>query len=535
MTLSRLLRTVAPLRPIQIYGRALFRLKRPRINRAPAGPRRRLGAWAQAVPRTPRLTGADEIRLLNRVCKIDRSDCWNDASCDKLWLYNLHYFDELAVPADEERRKWQRALVARWIAENPPGAGNGWEPYTLSLRIVNWIKWALSGEPLEPAWLDSLTAQSRWLARRLEWHLLGNHLFANAKALIFAGLFFGGSEAEAWVARGTAILLKEIPEQILADGGHFELSPMYHSIILEDLLDILNLAEAAGFGQRTPFVGWREPVTRMTAWLAAMTHPDGDIAFFNDSAFAIAPAPVELLNYARRLGFDDQPAMGDGLTELAASGYIRLQQGDAVALLDVAAVGPSYLPGHAHADTLSFELSVRGRRVVVNGGTSAYVGRTRDVERSTRAHSTVEVAGLDSSEVWGSFRVGRRARATDAKMWRDADRLTVTAAHDGYRFLAGQPLHRRTWQIEKRALVIEDEIVGGNYPAVARLILAPGSQPVLADGGFAVQLGGAISVRSSASLALEPATWSPQFGRTVSTVAICASVGPGPLSVRIEW
>ena len=27
-----------------------------------------------------------------------------------------------------------------------------------------------------------VTIQSRWLAKRLEWHLLGNHLLANAKA-----------------------------------------------------------------------------------------------------------------------------------------------------------------------------------------------------------------------------------------------------------------------------------------------------------------------------------------------------------------
>jgi hypothetical protein len=38
--------------------------------------------------------------------------------------------------------------------------------------------------------------QVRFLRKRLEVHLLGNHLFANAKALVFAGLYFSGDEAE---------------------------------------------------------------------------------------------------------------------------------------------------------------------------------------------------------------------------------------------------------------------------------------------------------------------------------------------------
>ena len=61
------------------------------------------------------------------------------------------------------------------------------------------------------------------------------------KALIFAGLFFEGPDADRWVGLGLKILSKELNEQILEDGGHFELSPMYHSIILEDLLDIINI------------------------------------------------------------------------------------------------------------------------------------------------------------------------------------------------------------------------------------------------------------------------------------------------------
>ncbi len=171
---------------------------------------------------------------------------WNDPRVEKLWLYNLHYFDDLMTADAPSRAHWHQALVSQWIAENPPGRGIGWEPYPTSLRIVNWIKWAIAGwsggeRRLNDAAMHSLATQARWLSNRLEYHLLGNHLLANAKAVVFAGLFFGGSEGNEWLRKGIGLLDRQASEQILADGGHFELSPMYHALVLEDLLDVTNL------------------------------------------------------------------------------------------------------------------------------------------------------------------------------------------------------------------------------------------------------------------------------------------------------
>jgi len=130
--------------------------------------------------------------FLNEEGKLSGPDSWNDPSREKLWLYNLHYFDDLNAVGASERLDWHRALIQRWVVENPPTKGNGWESYPLSLRIVNWVKWGLQGNAMEPDWLDSLAVQVRFLRKRLEVHLLGNHLFANAKALVFAGLYFSG-------------------------------------------------------------------------------------------------------------------------------------------------------------------------------------------------------------------------------------------------------------------------------------------------------------------------------------------------------
>ena len=115
------------------------------------------------------------------------------------------------------------------------------------------------------------------------------------------------------------------------------------------------------------------------------------------------------------------------------SGYSRVKVDKAIAIIDRAAVGPNYLPAHAHADTFSFELSLFGQRVVVNSGTSIYAeGRQRQIERSTSAHSTVNIDNENSSEVWSSFRVARRARVYNRKQSVTKDEICLSACHDGY-------------------------------------------------------------------------------------------------------
>jgi len=95
--------------------------------------------------------------------------------------------------------------------------------------VVNWIKWSLGGNSLSLKVRQSLAVQVRWLTRRVESHLQGNHVFANAKALVHAGLYFEGEEAELWLQRGLSLMQAQISEQVLIDGGHFERSTMYHA------------------------------------------------------------------------------------------------------------------------------------------------------------------------------------------------------------------------------------------------------------------------------------------------------------------
>ncbi len=471
--------TVRHLRPVQIYGRAWFRFYRPQPRLEPAPPLRSgTAGWAVPAMKPPKMVSPTGFRFLSESHELSFPEDWNSSGREKLWLYNLHYFDDLNAHGAEEREAWHRALIEQWIRDNPPGHGNGWEPYPSSLRIVNWIKWALGGNRLEEAWLHSLAVQARYLSRRLEWHLLGNHLFANVKALVFAGVFFAGDEAEGWLAKGLKILSREIDEQIFGDGGHFERSPMYHSIIYEDLLDLINLfavcPDALQAGWRAFPDRLRDLAGKMGAWLGSMTHPDGEIALFNDAAFNIAASPGELRQYAVRLGMSTGDSWRVAVTHLADSGYVRCELGGAVLIADVGEIGPDYLPGHAHADTLGFEMSLYGQRIFVDTGTSCYGGSEERLrQRSTRAHNTVEIDGQDSSEVWGGFRVARRARPKLFQIEEAGSQVQIRCAHDGYARLPGKPQHCRGWCFTADSLVVEDIIEGKFDMAVARYHLHP--------------------------------------------------------------
>jgi uncharacterized heparinase superfamily protein len=391
---------------------------------------------------------------------------------EKLWIYNLHYFDELATSASEDS-ELHSELLQLWIDGNPPGQGNGWEPYPTSLRIVNWIKWVLAGNIPPEGFYQSLAIQTRFLCKRLEYHLLGNHLFANAKALVFAGLFFNGPEADKWLSCGMAILGKEIPEQVLADGGHFERSPMYHSIILEDMLDIANLFQA--YDNDLPAL-WNGKIEAMLTWLAGMIHPDRQISLFNDSALGIAAKPDKILAYAGRLGVGSENKRNNlqALYSLQESGYIRWQSDSALMLLDVGEIGPTYLPGHAHADTLSFEMSLHGQRFIVDSGTSCYgISAERLRQRQTGAHNTVSVDGEDSSEVWSGFRVARRASPCDLTISKHKGEVKVRCGHDGYLRLPGKVMHHREWSLSEEKVIITDTLSGKYETACARLFFHP--------------------------------------------------------------
>jgi uncharacterized heparinase superfamily protein len=533
--------TLRHLRPVQICGRLLFKLARPRPDRRPPPPLRAMaGRFEAPARRAPSLTGPDDFVFLNESHLLEEVG-WDNQGLSKLWRYNLHYFDDLNAKNAVERKEWHEDLIADWIEKNQPGQGSGWEPYPTSLRMVSWIKWALTGNSLADDAIASLAVQARWLTKRLEYHLLGNHLFANAKALVFAGAFFAGPEAKRWLRLGGRILAREIDEQILPDGGHFELSTMYDALAFEDVLDLINLARAFPGAGEMELLGARLAALapEMGRWLSAMSHPDYEIGFFNDAAFGIAPPPLELKAYAGRLGLTYE-ATATGITWLKSSGYVRMQAGSAVLLADVAPVAPDYLPGHAHADTLSFELSIDRQRVLVNSGTSIYArGPERERQRGTSAHNTVVVDGKNSSEVWASFRVARRARPVDLVV-RGGAVLDVGCAHDGYTRLPGGPVHRRRWQMNDGGLRVTDAVGVATLPSEARYHFHPEIDvSVSANGQTGMARWGKNGTMSwtltHGTAHLQTSSWHPEFGLCLPNRCLVITLEAGQGEIEFSW
>ena len=449
-TLLLYLRTARHLEPVQIYARLT---PRPRLEQpGPLQLRPLTGRWREPIPKTSGHLGQNRFNFLNQEREVAS---WNEPSASKLWLYNLHYFEHV-----------QDELVRRWIAENPPGEGLGWDPYPTSRRIANWCKWIFNGATPGPAVYASLGIQARWIEMRLERHLLANHLLANAKALLFAGALFEGEHSRRWLATGLRILDQELPRQILSDGAHVERSPMYHSIILEDMLDLCNLGLLSD-GLLPDLSGY---ASRMLGWLDQMCHPDGEISFFNDAALGVAPELYALHAYARRLCVRPVSLV------LGESGYRRLEDGRTVVIFDAAPLGPDYQPGHSHADTLSIELSREGRRVLVNSGTSTYdEGAVRTFERGTAAHNTIRIDATNQSEMWRAFRVARRARPFQVKT---DHRSYVEAAHDGYHRLRPKITHRRRIELAGDTVILQDWLEGrGQHRAELLFHVAPGAHP----------------------------------------------------------
>jgi uncharacterized heparinase superfamily protein len=540
MSLGRLYRTLRPLKARQLASRLARHL---RAARAPDGPTpaqcEASAPWTVGPVRALEWLDERSVRILHSGGTVDGPADWQRAFGDRLRLYHLHYLDQLRSP-DPRLRGFNAKLLARWCADNPRGTRPGWEPYPISRRLVNAIAFLLQGGEAGVGVVSSLAAQARSLARNLETDLLANHLLANAKALVFAGCFFADAEAADWYARGRRILEVEIAEQLLPDGGHFERSPMYHNLVLADLLDLVNLGRSFGDHGLTSLAS---ACRRMLAWSERMRHPDGDIPLFNDSALGIAPPFAELSRYAGALAVDPVEAPSGCVTELRASGFARLESGAWCALLDCGGPGPAYQPGHAHAGTLGFELSYRGERVLVDSGVSTYeAGARRAQERSTRAHNTVALDGRDSSEVWHAFRVGRRARVRDLSTGSGSSSCWVDASHDGYRHTRYRAHHRRHWLLRDVALAIDDELEGTGAPTLSlALHLHPSCQAEISRPDAATirtASGARLALRLAPELSwrVEAYQYAPSFGVCENAVVIRGEARlPLPRRLRTEF
>jgi uncharacterized heparinase superfamily protein len=446
-----------------------------------------------AATRLASSTKAGSFRFLNTTAALGRPIDWTAPGQSKLWRYHLQYLDDLVSLSVVPEGSWPAtaSLMSEWIGANPlggPTAGDAWHPYVVSVRLVNWMMAIAAGAPgpqeISREIRDSLAVQSLFITRNLEHDVGGNHLLKNLKALVVAGCFWDGPLADQWRGRYAAAFADALEHQLLDDGGHYERSPMYHAIVMDDLMEVIALLAHRDSGVPERLVAL---LKRMDAFLDLVTHPDGQIALFNDSAFNVASRPCELHACARQLltGEGAGPltlrqrlltrglalpltasARGSGACAFHAgtSGYVTLasEDGRRFMIADTGAVCPDDLPAHAHADLLSYELSLDRERVIVDSGVSEYAaGPWRDHDRSTRAHNTVVVDGAEQSDCWASFRVAQRARPSDVRTIAESRIAGFSAAHDGYQRLREPVRHtRRIALVDDWFWLVVDDLAG---------------------------------------------------------------------------
>lgn len=402
---------------------------------------------------------------------------WNYSIHGKLWTYNLTYFDFLHQKNmnDDEGCK----TIYDFIKQSP-SIKDGLEPFPISLRGINWIKF-LSKYQIKNQKIDnSLYAQYKILMDNLEYHLLGNHLLENGFSLLFGAYYFRDKEL---YKEAKKILENELEEQILEDGAHFELSPMYHQIMLFRLLDCINLVQNNNWNKQELLKLLISKTEIMLGWLNAITYDNGDIPLLNDSANCIAPTTKQLNDYAATLQITYYCQLSVSNYQLNESGYRKIKKERYECIVDIGNIGPDYIPGHAHSDTFNFELYFDGKPFIVDTGLSTYeTNKRRIVERSTVSHNTIQLEDLDQSEVWGGFRVANRAYVVDIDETDDF----IKATHDGYKKKL-DTLHQREFLFEDKKIKIIDIIISEKeYNAIARLHFYPGIEPIIMDDGLQI-------------------------------------------------
>ena len=382
--------------------------------------------------------------FLNKEKKFTKKVDWNFNEYGKLWLYNLNYFDFLQQ--EDISKNDGLKLISDFIA-NSKNVKDGMMPFPISLRGINWIKF-LTYHSIEDDYINSsLYNQYYILLDNLEYHILGNHLLENGFSLLFGAYYF---DDIILYKKAKEILIAELDEQILLDGAHFELSPMYHQIMLFRVLECINLLQSNPKKKDDDLLLFlKDKALLMLGWLDTITFRDNSIPLLNDSTNNIAPTSKELFEYANRLDIRSKEIT------LKESGYRKFETDSYECVVDVGNIGPDYIPGHAHADTFNFVLQLDNKPCIVDTGLSTYeTNDRRTKERSTSSHNTVEVNGNNQSEVWGGFRVANRAKIINLK----ESTNYIEATHNGYEKIG--VVHTRKFIFEDKKIVIEDILEG---------------------------------------------------------------------------
>lgn len=396
----------------------------------------------------------------------------NLESYTPLWRLHLQAFEpirwlilaESANDCQADHLAAVRSFVHSWDEQVGLGGKRylrrAWVPHAVSLRVLVLCRltaWLTDGStPFAQRVRQLAFKNARFLENHVEHDVGGNHLVENGIALLMAGTLFTDTERD-WQDRGRSILERCARRQFLSDGGHFERSPMYHTLMLQRYLTAVELLSTA---DETSPVNIRRTARRAVEFLASLAPPDRRIPLLNDAAFDEFLPLESCLRFAETVGVAGTDANESSLED---TGYFWLGNEGSRLLIDCGPVGPSHLPGHSHNDMLSVMLWVDGDRILTDTGVYDYVpDETRQYVRSVRAHNTVQVGDYEPIPIGGQFLMGRRCRPR-ASVDRGRKYDKFTGQYERRRRLSLLYRHRRNVVAGEGWWIIVDSVDGSPW------------------------------------------------------------------------
>ncbi len=444
---------------------------------------------------------------------VDYRDVRESGDCKLVWEPNRHHHLVVlgrAYRATGELRYAEavRDQLLSWLDACPFGKGMNWRSgLELGVRLINWV-WAL--DLIEPSGLIRGALRDR-LLRSVELHVwevtrkysrgssANNHLIGEAAGVYVAcGYFNALPDCERRRREARAILSGEIERQTHEDGGSREQAFGYQIFVLS--LYQAALSAARGIGDNWPPSFWRR-FDAMVQYLDALS-PDGrPLAWYGDAddgyALDLNDAPrgiASILEWADSLADRctaqsqirswipnadtkwtrpprESSRPSHGSLAFPQTGYFMLSarspdgSSEARVMMDCAPLGYGAIAAHGHADALSFTLRAFGSDFFVDPGTYDYFTYPpwRAYFRSTRAHNTIEIDGVDQSEMLGPFLWGKRANTQVIAFDTRTNGGRIEARHDGYTRLSDPVVHRRMIDLNETGIIaINDEVLARN-------------------------------------------------------------------------
>lgn len=455
------------------------------VGRVPADLRLRLGQrWPGDAKRGVALL-AGEIELAGELVR-NPKPVWFPPGAGAEWLRAWHSFGWLPdlSAAGGAAREAARALVKSWLAENLTWQPLVWRSDVLATRVFSWIVHfdEIAGretdQELRREMLASMVSQLRHLARTAAWELSGAPRMRALKGLV-AGLVALGASAKR-VRRVLRMIEREVPAQILPDGGHRTRSPSVQLQVLRDLIDTRAAVRAARI--EIPH-SLQNAIDRMAPMLRFFRHGDRRLALFNNS--------IEEDGVLVDLVLTRSETKGRAPPAAAHSGFQRLQAGSSLIIVDAGRPSPHGFDNAAHAGTLSFELSQGRERIIVNcGGYRGPKPVWRRVARASAAHSVLVVDDTNSVEIGDDGALGRGPSTVRCERAEDNGDQWMSATHDGYREHFGLNYARQLFlAADGDDLRGEDRLTGRpGSPFAIRFHLHPLVQAALIRDATAVRL-----------------------------------------------